>query len=517
MHTTINRKLEYVFHGLVVCLFLLLLPASLKAQAVLGAQNTALGGGGTAYLDGYKATLWNPANLVIRDRPGNWHFGLGHTGILYEPVLSTGVAGDQYFNFTDTYFPYRINSADITTAQREAILDNNYAGGELVSQHQTRAEVVLGGALWQGDGKAYSLVARARFASRIEVGRGWYSDAFVDAGDRQVRDLTLHHQRNHLYELSFGYAREFTFINGLFPQINKLYVGIAPKVVLAGPSLDLAYSARYLRSEEGANTVFSRKFSYRSTGNYSRGTLAYRSGLGPQQAIREHFDRRLGIDNTGYGAGVDFGLTYVIPLGDDLSTIARNSESAIVDKSIRIAFSVNDVGIVRYDGNPLRLSAPRDTTTQAVESVSRSMFIGADGQYLSFFNDLGQLPNPINADGNPKTGSYTTLLPTSINAGLLLELSTFRLMGDLTLGLNNTAFNTTKLAFHLGLEARPIQKVPLRFGTRLAAGLPTRLGIGTGFESRYWDFNIGTQILIRSRTLTSEMVGGAFAGIQLHL
>jgi hypothetical protein len=99
----------------------------------------------------------------------------------------------------------------------------------------------------------------------------------------------------------------------------------------------------------------------------------------------------------------------------------------------------------------------------------------------------------------------------------MLELARIKVVGDLTLGLNNTAFTTTKLALHLGVEARPIQQIPVRFGTRLAAGLPTHLGLGTGIETRYWDFNIGAQVLVRSRTFTSEFVGGAFAGLQIHI
>ena len=89
-------------------------------------------------------------------------------------------------------------------------------------------------------------------------------------------------------------------------------------------------------------------------------------------------------------------------------------------------------------------------------------------------------------------------------------------MGDLGLGLDNTAFTNTKLTFNLGLETRPLPSVPIRLGTRLASGTPTHLGLGTGIETRHWDFSIGSQVILRSTTFTSELVGGAVAGIQLH-
>lgn len=504
--------------GIAVLIAVVSISNSAKAQPVLGAGNTALGGGGTAYLMGPEATFWNPANLAISDRPGNFHIGLGQAGLLYEPVLSTELADNQYFAFTDVYYPYKPHSADISQQQRNTILAHNYSANTLISQHQTRTDIILGGAQWQRKDEAFSIIARARFASRIEAGRGWYSDTFIKTDEGEVRDFTLTQQRNHLYELSFGYGRKFTFINGLLPTLNKLYVGIAPKLVLAGPHLNMKYSARYLRPSEDARKILTKQFSYKSTGNYSAATLAYRSGVHPRQAIQNNFSRALSLDNTGYGMGVDFGLTYLIPLGDDFSTIDTHPSKAITSKSIRIALSVNDVGLVKYEHNPLRMSTARDSLVATTQQVPpESMFTGADGQYLSYFDTASDLPNPLLNSSNLKHGGYTALLPTSMNAGILLQYSRLKLMGDLTLGLHNTAFTTTKLALHLGLEARPLKPVPLRFGMRFASGLPTQLGLGTGIETTYWNFNIGTQILIRSRTFTSEIVGGAFAGIQLHL
>lgn len=493
-------------------------PSSLTAQPVLGARNTSLGGGGTAYLSGFETTLWNPANLVVHDRPSKWHVGLGHIGFIYEPVLSSAVAGDQYFNFTDTYYPYRANSTAITDSQRQRILDQNYPAGNVRSQHLSRFDIILGGISWQYADKAFSVVARARFASRINVGRGWYSDNYIDTGTNEVRDFTLNQHKNHLYELSFGYAREFTFINGLFSGINKLHVGIAPKIVLAGPSFSAEYNARYIRSgSDDANSRYIAQFSYRSTGRYTGATRDYRSDATPQQAIQNNFSRQLIPDNTGYGAGFDFGLTYIIPLWDDFSTLGTTPDESVVSKSIRISFSVNDIGILYYQQNPLRLSIPVDTLATGQQPPAKTMFIGADGQYLSYLHSADNLSNPIAQAQNSNQNHYTTLLPTSINGGIMLELSQLKLMGDLTLGLDNTAFTTTKLALHLGMEVRPVPQLPIRFGTRLAANVPTRVGVGTGIETRNWDFNIGTQLLLRSRTFTSEIMGGAFAGIKLHL
>ncbi|TYP95054.1 hypothetical protein LX73_0349 [Fodinibius salinus] len=489
---------------------------SLQAQPILGARNTSLGSGGTAYISDVEATFWNPANLAITDQSGRWHLQVGSIGILYEPVLSSGAAGRQFFNFTDSYFPPNPNTTGITSEQRQTILDQNYAGKDLLSQHQSRADILLGGAVWQGKDKAFSIAARARYGSRIEVGRGWYDQNFTTLENSSVRNFQLTQQRNHLYEFSVGYAQSFTFVNGWFSGVNELYIGISPKLVLAGPSLNFSYDAKYFKSGDNQNTLLTDQFTYSSTGKYSRSVDDYRSNPNARQAIQNNYDRNYSIDNTGYGMGVDFGLTYLIPLGKKLPSVGE--DDGVINRSIRVSFSINDIGFVRYTDDPMQISTPRDSLiVTKQQSAARSMFIGADGQYINYFDSANKLPNPLLAAQKNNLDNYTALLPSSINTGILLELKRIKLMGDLTLGLRNTAFTSTKLALHLGLEARPHPNVPIRTGARLAAGIPTHLSMGTGIETQHWDFNVGAQILFRSKTFTTDFGGGAFAGIELHL
>lgn len=489
----------------------------LAAQPVISPQSIALGGSGTAYLSGFETTFWNPANLAISNRPGTFHFGVGPAGILYEPILSDDAAKEQFLNFTDRFYPYRPGSAAITEQQREAIIAENYSGNSLLSQHESRVDVILAGALWQSDDEAFSIVARTRMASHIEVGRGWYSDEFTIKGNRQLRDFTLNQWRNQLYELSFGYARAFTFFNGLSPRLNKLFVGIAPKIIVAGPRLHATFNARYIR-EEGQNTYFLiDDYHYRSTGKYTEATSTYMATENPARAVSRNLSKTYQFRPTGYGLGFDFGLTYLIPLGDDLPMINPRDEFSVVSKSIRISLSVTDIGLMHYSKNPLTLSLPTGSVRIAQQAPHNAMFIGAEGQYFSYFDNAESLPNPFLDSPEENRESFSTLLPTTINTGFLVELPRLKLMGGLTLGLNNTAFTSTKLMIHGGLELWPVRQIPLRLGTRLAAGLPPRVGLGTGFKGRYWDFNIGTQIILRSQTLTSEFVGAALAGIQIHL
>ncbi len=504
--------------AITILLFLLgSITTSLQAQPVLNAQNTALGSGGTAYLTGNGALFWNPANLAINDRQGTIHINLGETGILYEPVLSSDVANDQFFNFTDSYFPYESGAVDIAPTQRQTIIDENYPRSRLVSQHQTRADVMLGGISWYRGEETFSIGARARYSSRIEVGRGWYSDDYIQKNDQQLRDFTLDQHITKNIEIALGYGREFTFIKGLFSRLSKLYVGVSPKFIIAGPHFSATYYGQKQRTNDGNPNQYVTDFSYQSSGEYTRMTRDYLSSGNPQTAINTNLNKKFNFDPTGYGAAFDFGLTYLIPIGNELNLIENDPQKSVVGKSLRIAISFNDIGMIRYTEQPLSFDTPGDTLQIGREFPKGSMFIGSGGQYLTYFDEVSEVKNPFERAQSPSDKAFSTPTPASLNGGIMLDLETVKLTGDLTLGLNNTALTNTKLAMHLGMEVRPIRKIPIRMGTRLAAGLPAHVGIGTGYESRYWDFNIGTQIIFRSHNFTTEFVGGAFAGIQLHL
>lgn len=504
--------------GLIICfaVFGLLLPYSgVKAQPVLGAENIALGSGGTAYLSGFESTFLNPANLAIPSHEGRLHIGIGHLGLSYEPILSTASASDQFSNFRRSLSPYTPGDNVITDTQRNELLDEHYPGNRNVSRHLNRADLILGGFLWQNRDEAYSFVIRTRIGSRIEIGRGWYSYGYQNRDGTRIRDFTLTQQKQQLYEFSFGYGREFTIINGLIPRLSKLYVGIAPKFVISGMYHDLQFNAGYRETGEG-DIIYNSDFSYHATGDFSRLTSRYLRGADPANSIGEILDRAPLSPAGGYGIGFDFGFTYLIPLGSGLPTEQPGRERSEVTRSLRIAFSLTDIGILHYSDQPIRLSSSADSLQLPTQDVTGTMFTGAGGQYLFLFDEASSLPNPFRNSDIQTGPGFEGVLPTSANAGMLFELNRLKLMADLTLGLYNTAFTTTKLTAHLGLEIRPHRQIPLRFGTRLAAGTPINFGFGTGLESRYFDVTVGAQILMRSRTLTSEFAGGAFAGLQLH-
>lgn len=501
-----------------ICLLIILTGniSKMTAQPVIGAENLAMGGGGTAYLSGAETNFYNPANLMIYDRTGNFHLTFGNTGAFFEPVLSTNKPGEQIQKFRDIYTVYQQNDLTLTAGEKQTLLNENYPRSRLVSQHQSRADILHGGIHWQRDKSSFSLAARSRIATRIEVGRGWYFSDYVENGSRELRDFTLVRQNQTLHELSFGYAREFEIINGLIPRLDHLYIGIAPKFIVGGAYNNSAFDARYINSENGQNSRFVQQFTHQSTGSYSDMITDYRLGSSPSESIAQNMDNRFFVDPTGYGFGVDFGFSYVFPLESNAAILDTGDNRRPVKQSLRFAFSITDIGFINYDTSPLQLSSPADTTTNvAQENTLNTKFVGSVGQYLSVFDNTDAIENPLTNASDVSQKNFSKLLPTTLNSGILLDLNWLKFAGDLTLGLNNSSFKSTKLTAHFGLEVRPHPKIPVRTGTQLAAGLPIHFGLGTGIETKNWDFFISGQLLVKS-TLTTDLTGGGVTGLQFH-
>lgn len=513
-----HLNIYHFFSRLQVCLFFLLLfgLSGLQAQPVLNARNISLGGGGTAYLSGVESNFYNPANLSIYDREGRLHLNLGTIGTFFEPVLSSGRPRSQFERYADTFLRYEEGEQSITTDQRNTILEENYTGNSRTSEHLSRADMIWGGFQWIKDNKAYSLAVRTRMGSRIEVGRGWYSNEVIEQNGRSIRDFSLIKQLQVLHEVSFGFSQEFSFLNGLIPRVNKLYVGIAPKFVMGGAYENTFYRGRYVSGPDQNTSNYVRDFASHSSGSYSEMINSYSVTGNARAAIDSELDDGFLFEPTGYGAGIDFGLTYVIPLGSNLSLLDKGENREPVEKSLRIGFSITDIGFIHYSTSPLQISTARTSSQINSQNPLSHQFVGSSGQVPAFFDEASDLPNPFVEAENRSEENFTGSLPTSINAGAVLDINRIKLMSDLTLGLNNTAFTNKKLVAHFGIESRPLPNLPLRFGTTLAAGKPMRFGAGTGIETRYWDFSISTQVLVKSSTLTSDVVGGALAALQFH-
>ena len=488
----------------------------MRAQPVISARSLSLGGTGTAHIGGPEATFWNPANLMIPGRSASFHLTVGSGALFSEPVLPHSSIKKQLVSFGDAYIPFQPESAAINAQQKRAIIANHYPDNKQLSTHRQRADALLAGVAWQKDAYALSIALRARYASTTRSGRGWYDSHYSADNGELVRNFTLTQRRTELYEVAVGFAQELTYLNGLLPGPGKFSVGITPKLIAAGAQMDASFEARYLGTKTDIQPLYNTfvsEFNLQGSGSRSRVVSDYRQSRNPQQAVTGNLNKNYAFKPAGIGLGFDFGLSYFFPLEPALINAAGSEKTG---KSLRIAFSLNDIGAIRYYDNPLVIQSVKDTVGAMYQPAAGQMFTGAGGQYVHYLHQAGSLPNPLLSGGEPSDENYTASLPASVNAGAMLDLDRVKFTAGLSLGLQNTAFTSNNLIVQLGMEARPFAPFPIRIGTTLAREQPFQIGFGTGVETANWDFTLGSRLHFLPDSPAAAFSGGAWGGFQFH-
>lgn len=488
--------------------------SAIHAQILLSPQNTALGGGGTTYITGYEALFVNPANLFIREKPNRFEIAIGAFGAMTQPVLRESGLNGQIDNFKELFSPFNsnVNHQDIGTDERLEILNRNFPGERLQSQHLYRFETYWFGLKWNRHDRSYALSLRTRAGGRFVTGRGFYSGEAVIKDELQTIDRTFVSEFQTIHELSFGFAESFTFLNGLSPRLNEVIIGIAPKIVVGGSFQSVKYTNVFTRADDGP---WNRQLSYEqlSSGDFSDATTSFLLTGDPQTAIDRHLDFTDFFSPTGYGAGLDFGLTFLMPLGSDISTIRRSDRETT--KSLRVSFSITDVGFISYTDRAQknRIEESTETVTE-LNPLANSAFRGIPGQFISFLNE--GTDHPL-FEAESATEDFSAILPTAMHSGALLQLNRLKFMGDVSLGMTNNAMNTTKLITFLGIELRPLQFLPLRAGTRLATETPGFYSFGFGIETTHFEVNTSVQLRSRSAGPTTELAGVSIGALKIYL
>lgn len=496
-----------------ILLLLCFYTATLVAQPVITPRNIALGGGGSTYITDYNANFYNPANLMIRDREGDFSIGVGIGGFYFDGVRHFTDPQAQWDNSRDYISVYENSSTPLTQAERAEFLDENYPDNLTLSDHTVRYDATLLGMKWKRENHSFSIAFRTRTSSNFIVGKGWYSNMFEEIpNEAPLLDRSLIHRYQTLHEVSFGYAESFQFLTGLTPRLDNFIIGIAPKLVMGGSYQNAQWDNVYERLSNG-NIRHIESFSYDATGAFGEATNSYLSGVSLPVANSQSFNNDI-FSLDGLGAGLDIGVTYLITLGSDLSAVRPDQQPT--ERSLRLSFSMTDIGFVSYNNNEISITSEVDTLTgtSAPANVSNEFFIGAKGQYVDFIEKYGEA-NPLLLN-NRTNDSFSTLLPMALHGGALLEINRLKIMGDVSIGLTNNAFNSTKLISSFGMELSPLKFLPLRGGIQLEGSNIDILSLGTAIETKNWDFSVAAQFTPNSLSSQPEISGVSVATLQFH-
>ncbi len=473
-----------------------------------------LGGGGTSYITGYDALFINPANIQLREKNYRLQFSFAESGAYIDTPLRIRNAGKRFDTYTNLFNPPGYSEYLLSDGDRETLLSRHYPAGRLDRQFRSATSINWFGIKWFRDERSYAFSVRTRQSSRFTVGRGWYDVNPVETNDGFEIDRTLSHSFQTLHEISFGYSESFSFLSGLFPRISRFNIGIAPKIVISGASYSTRYADSYTQSDAQSPWVRESSYSFESTGTFSEQAQQLATGFNPVVAGETQFGTSDLTRPAGIGAALDLGITYIFTFGDDLSLIRRGEEAT--EKSLRLSLSVTDLGMIHHFDDPFRSELSTSTSeTDDPGSLSNYSYSGAVLQDFQFLAADGI--HPLQEAGIQNRGSYQSMLPTSIQSGVLFQINRIKLMGDFSLGLNDNAFQSTKFKSFIGAEVRPFSFLPLRAGTRLATELPGYYSFGAGLETTYFDVNAAVQFRSTAAGPTLEPVAASAVAIKFYI
>lgn len=483
------------------------------AQISLSAESMGLGGGGTAYLTGYESLFVNPANLHIQEENYSMQISVMQSGIYNEYLLPETDFSQRSRQFRSAFLPFKTSSPnlELTEADRSIIQDRNYPGSRRVAAFQSMSDIHWLGLKWKGDQKTYALALRSRVYSKFELGQSFFSSSAVERGNNLYGDRSFRHQYQSFHELSFGYAESFDFLNGLTPQLTEFIVGIAPKLVIAGSYLDAQYDNVYEYQDDIDRWNRSSVYSQRSTGAFSGNQTYFGQSQVPGFVDGSFTDL---MKPSGFGFGLDVGITYMITFGGDLSLIQRDQTPT--EKSMRLSLSITDLGAVYQFDNPEEIQTDRvEEELEELPAIAPKRFTGAPNEHLFFLNDQEDSPYDLNPEFS--YDSFLSMLPTSIQAGALFQINRMKLMGDVRFPVVNHEFASKAPIVYLGTELKPLPFLPVRLGTRIAPHLPGYYSIGFGIESKYFEINTALKVKSSQIGPTNEVVGASMAGIKIFL
>lgn len=495
-------------------LFVCAIPKEAQSQISLTTENMALGGGGTAYLTGYESLFVNPANLYIQEKNYRFQISLFQGGLYHDTLLPVANNFDRLRSFrTHTeFFDTQSPRMELNPDQYDVLMNRNYSGNNISRQFLSASDFYWFGLKWVRPQRSYALSLRTRYAARYHLGKGLFSVDPVQKNNQMIVNRSFSQRSQTLHELSFGYAESFTFLNGLFSQLSEFIIGIAPKIILSGPSIETKFTNRYERDSESSKWLHQTEYIQQTSGVLSDYSEQYfSSGSMPSQGY-ETF-QELMVPN-GIGVGLDIGVTYLMTFGDDFSVLRKQNQPT--KKSLRIGLSITDLGAVYQYKSPFQYTSTNLTrSTSEIGPVSETAYTGAPNEHYFFLSQFEEY-NDITED-TQNQNSYELLLPTSIQAGALFQYQRIKLMGDFSYSLSETPYNHTGLTSYIGIEVRPFSFLPIRGGTRFAQNMSGYYSFGTGLETKYFDLNMSVLLKSRNASPTREILGLSILGLKFYL
>lgn len=490
------NKLKLIF---TICFALI--AVSLVAQGRhYNSATLGMGGGGTAFVDGYHANFLNPANLMINNTGRKPKRSLGLLGGLGFR------AGGNLLNL-EVYDKYLTSGLRINDDPDDPIgnvrtdMLNDWFGSDINNRRDINIalNIIPFGFSNRGEKMAFSLASRVRTFQEFDVNKGFAelyfygldSDRFSSGVPVDFNSRTIS-----MAEVSVGYAMKLPIpLSGLvskLPFINgiNIYAGVAPKYIVGIQSneLDLTSTLTVAPLSQGGGITHSFDYSLYAYGELSEQLSAYATAreTNPDAVFDQYVDYSGSDTGTlGSGFGLDAGVTAELDVS--LPALGFLGKRQV----LRVSMSMTDLGSVTYDKTPTIITATGDITFDG--DVGNE----SPGDYFDNFAD--SLQNSVYGGFTAEESSGTKYsLPGMYNFGAALSLGKLTTTLDYGFGFNDIGTNTKNSVVTLGAEYRLLNFIPIRVGTRRGGYTSASYSAGFGVDLRFFEFTFAAATVANS-------------------
>jgi|TARA_R100000541_G_scaffold56919_3_gene66649 hypothetical protein len=472
-------------------------------------RSLSMGGGGTAYVDGYHANFINPANLMINSTKNRPKRSLGIVG---------GIgfrAGGTLINL-DVYDQYLTQGLTLEGEVAEGFLTDLFGGtnSELTKSQSATFNIVPFGFSNRGNKSAFSLATRVRVTEKFTINRGFAEIGVYGLDPQELDNVTpfnFSFGAVAFSEISVGYARQVLSLpNLLFAKNVKLYAGVAPKYIIGIQNSTLDFNST-IEIQRATNSQYANRiihnFDYRlnTVGNVSADLREFEAAFEQDNSVTagDYLSGEYANVNAS-GFGLDMGAT----LEMDISGVPIIDGFFGSKKTLRVSMSVTDIGKITYDVNPTSFTA---------NGTFDFTGAGNDDDPGDFYDDLADsLKNKVYGDFDAEDiDGVEYELPAMYNFGASLTMGKLTTSVDYGIGFNESGNNSKKSTLNLGLEYRLLGLIPLRVGTRIGGYSSTVYSAGAGIDLNFLELSAGLSI-VGNDSENGGSVAAAFSGLVLR-
>lgn len=510
-----NRRLR--ISGFILATMVFAIAVNVQAQSShLSARNMALGGGGTAYMEGYHANFTNPGNLLLGD--GSPRLTMGLLGGI------SSSAGGSLLNVSvyNEYFTQGLIISDQVAVDALGAWFGNGSGTYRDAGMQL--DVIPLGLSYRGKGWAASLALRSRVLVDGSMTRG-LAELGVYGLDGEVftdpTPVNAGFEVLAFHEVSAGFALQVMEIPSLFgfAENIKVYAGGAPKLLLGTHTSRLDFNSTLQIEGESENQFdlirHDFRYSFETTGSLSEQLQEFYEARQSQGTVPDIGDYVDPVAEDFYeikagGFGLDLGVTAEMDLNLPLAGGLFEGP-----EKLRVGLSLTDLGTIKFDDRAERFAADDLLEWQGFtldDEVIENEFDGDRGEYLEsvLVDSIGtEVYGSFAPEGS---GTLKRPLPSRLNLGGQLVMNRLSVALDFGRGFHTQGVNSRQVSMSTGVEYRLFGFLPLRAGMQTGGGTSTNYSGGIGLEFRNFEFSFAASTA-RKGARKGSYGAGAWSGL----